>query len=131
MDTEDLIRRIIGAAIAVHKELGPGYLESVYETALTVELDSMGIRYERQKTVDILFRGLKVGEHRLDLVVEDIVIVENKAVLNLDQIFFVIVRSYLKAANLKDALLLNFAAMPLTIKRVGQEDTHRHLSDDR
>ena len=131
MDTEDLIRRIIGAAITVHKELGPGYLESVYETALTVELDSMGIRYERQKTVDILFRGLKVGEHRLDLVVEDIVIVENKAVQNLDQIFFVIVRSYLKAANLKDALLLNFAAMPLTIKRVGQEDTHRHLSDDR
>ena len=130
MDTEDLIRRIIGAAITVHKELGPGYLESVYESALTVELDSMGIRYERQKTVDILFHGKKVGEHRLDLVVEDIVIVENKAVLNLDQIFFVIVRSYLKAANLKDALLLNFAAMPLTIKRVGQEDTHRYLSDD-
>ena len=130
MDTEDLIRRIIGAAITVHKELGPGYLESVYETALTVELDSMGIRYESQKTVDILFHGKKVGEHRLDLVVEDIVIVENKAVQNLDQIFFVIVRSYLKAANLKDALLLNFAAMPLTIKRVGQEDTHRYLSDD-
>ena len=130
MDTEELIRRIIGAAITVHKELGPGYLESVYETALTVELDSMGIRYERQKTVDILFHGKKVGEHRLDLVVEDKVIVENKAVLNLDHIFFVIVRSYLKAANLKDALLLNFAAMPLTIKRVGQEDTHRYLSDD-
>ena len=56
---------------------------------------------------------------------------ENKAVLSLDKIFFVIVRSYLKAANLTDALLLNFAAMPLTIKRVGPEDTHRYLSDDR
>ena len=131
MDTEELIRRIIGAAIAVHKELGPGYLESVYETALTVELDGMDIRYERQKTVDILYHGTKVGEHRLDLVIEGRVIVENKAVLSLDKIFFVIVRSYLKAANLTDALLLNFAAMPLTIKRVGPEDTHRYLSDDR
>ena len=130
MDTEELIRQIIGAAIAVHKELGPGYLESVYETALTVELDAMGIRYERQKTVDILFHGKKVGEHRLDLVVEGKVIVENKAELSLDKIFFVILRSHLKAANLNDALLFNFAAMPLTIKRVGPEDAHRYLSHD-
>ncbi len=130
MDTEELIRRIIGAAIAVHRELGPGYLESVYETALTVELSQMGIRCEQQKTIDIRYRGTKVGEHRLDLVVEGKVIVENKAVASLDKIFFVVVRSYLKAANLNDALLLNFAAMPLTIKRVGAEDTHRYLAGD-
>ena len=130
MDTEELIRQIIGAAIAVHKDLGPGYLESVYETALTVELDRMGLRYERQKVVPIRFRDIIVGEHRLNLVVEGKVIVENKAVLSLDKIFFVIVRSYLKAANLKDALLLNFAAMPLTIKRVGSEDTQRYLAHD-
>jgi len=130
VETEELIRQIIGAAIAVHKELGPGYLESVYETALTVELDRLSIRFERQKVVDIIFRDKKVGEHRLGLVVEGKVIVENKAVLSLDNIFFVILRSYLKAANLNDALLLNFAAMPLTIKRVGPEDTHRYLSHD-
>ncbi len=130
MDTEELIRRIIGAAIAVHRELGPGYLESVYETALTVELSQMGIRCEQQKTIDILYRGTKVGEHRLDLLVEGKIIVENKAVASLDKIFFVVVRSYLKAANLNDALLLNFAAMPLTIKRVGAEDTQRYLAGD-
>ena len=130
MDTEELIRRIIGAAIAVHKELGPGYLESIYETALAVELSQMGIRCERQKSVDILYRGTKVGEHRLDLLVEGKVIVENKAVASLDKIFFVVVRSYLKATDLKDALLLNFAAMPLTIKRVGAEDIQRYLTDN-
>ena len=130
MDNEELIRRIIGAAIAVHKELGPGFLESVYETALTVELDRLGIQYERQKTVDILYRGQKVGEHRLDLLIEKTVIVENKAVLNLEKVFFVIVRSYLKASNLKNALLLNFAAMPLTIKRVGPEDAQRYLENE-
>ena len=130
MDTEELIRRIIGAAIAVHRELGPGYLESIYETALVVELSQMGIRCERQRAVDILYRGTKVGEHRLDLLVEGKVIVENKAVASLDKIFFVVVRSHLKATNLTDALLLNFAAMPLTIKRVGAEDTHRYLADN-
>ena len=130
MDNEELIRRIIGAAIAVHKELGPGFLESVYETALTVELDRLGIQYERQKTVDILYRGQKVGEHRLDLLIEKTVIVENKAVLNLEKVFFVNVRSYLKASNLKNALLLNFAAMPLTIKRVGPEDAQRYLENE-
>ncbi|MBI3415391.1 MAG: GxxExxY protein [Verrucomicrobia bacterium] len=127
MDNEELIRRIIGAAIAVHKELGPGFLESIYEAALCMELERLGILFERQKTVNILFRGKVIGEHRLDLLVEKTVIVENKAVLAMDKIFFSIVRSYLKAANLKDALLLNFAAMPLTIKRVGSEDAHRYL----
>jgi GxxExxY protein len=119
VDNEELIRQIIGAAIAVHKELGPGFVESVYEVALGIELDRLGLRYERQKTVDILYRGQKVGEHRLDLLVENAVVVENKATLALDKIFFVVVRSYLKAMKLRDALLLNFASMPLTIKRVG------------
>ena len=64
-------------------ELGAGYLESVYETALTVELDRMGLRYERQKVVPIRFRDRIVGEHRLDLVVEGEVVVEKKAVLSL------------------------------------------------
>ena len=130
MDNEELIRRIIGAAISVHKELGPGFLESIYEAAMSLELDRLGLRHERQKTVAILYRGQKVGEHRLDLLIENKVIVENKAVLALDKVFFSVVRSYLKASNLRDALLLNFAAMPLTIKRVGPEDAQRYLENE-
>ena len=128
MDVEELIRKVIGAAINVHRELGPGFLESVYEEALAVELEQEGIRFEKQKIIPILYLGKKVGEHRLDMLVEDCLIIENKAVSDLDPIFFGVARSYLKAAGKRDALLLNFAAMPLTIKRVGPEDTIRYRS---
>jgi GxxExxY protein len=129
MDIEELIRKVIGAAINVHRELGPGFLESVYEEALAVEFERQGIRYERQKLIPILYHGRKVGEHRLDMVVEDCLIIENMAVSELEPIFFVIVRSYLKATGKQDALLLNFAAMPMTIKRVGPEDTVRYRTN--
>ncbi|HWF20245.1 MAG TPA: GxxExxY protein [Verrucomicrobiae bacterium] len=119
---KELTGRIIGAAINVHKELGPGFIESVYESALAVEFDLLGIKYERQKTIDVFYRNKKVGEHRLDFLVEGAVVVELKAVVNLEKIFFVVTRSYLKATGKQTGLLLNFASMPLTIKRVSPED---------
>jgi len=131
VDVEELIRKVIGAAINVHRELGPGFLESVYEEALVIEFERQGIRFERQKVVPIHYRGRKVGEHRLDFLVEDSLVVENKAVSELEPIFFVIVRSYLKATGKREALLLNFAAMPLTIKRVGPEEISRFRSNSR
>lgn len=85
-----------------------------------MELESLGIKYERQKPLPILYKGKSIGEHRLDLLLENTLIVELKAVSELEDIYFAIVRSYLTAANLEDALLLNFATMPLTIKRVGR-----------
>lgn len=117
----ELTEKIIGAAIAVHTALGPGFLESVYEEALAVEFESRGIRYRRQVTVPIRYRGRLVGEHRLDFLVEEQVVVELKAVQELADIFFATVRSHLKATGLEAGLLLNFATMPLTIKRVGRE----------
>jgi GxxExxY protein len=80
-----------------------------------------GIAFERQKLLPIFYREHLIGEHRLDLVVEGKVIVELKAISNLEDIHYAIVRSYLKAANLADALLLNFATMRLLVKRVGRE----------
>lgn len=128
-DIEELIRRVIGAAINVHRELGPGFLETVYEEALVIEFKRQGIRFERQKVVPIHYLGAKVGEHRLDFLIEDCLVVENKAVSELEPIFFVIIRSYLKATGKRDALLFNFAAMPLTIKRVGPEDSVRYRNN--
>lgn len=125
MDPEELIRQVIGAAIQVHRELGPGYLEAVYEEALAVELGERGIPFERQKRVAVCYHGQPVGEHRLDLLVADCLIVENKALRELDDVFFVVVRSYMKATGLRHALLLNFGTMPLTIKRVGPEEIAR------
>ena len=117
----ELSGRVIGAAIQVHQTLGPGFLESVYEAALCIELDLLGISYERQKRVPLIYRGRPVGEHRLDLLVERMLVVELKAVKALEDIFFATIRSYMKAVAVEDGLLLNFATMPLTVKRVGRE----------
>ncbi|MBP6864206.1 MAG: GxxExxY protein [Candidatus Didemnitutus sp.] len=121
LGNRDLSGRVIEAAIEVHRALGPGFLESIYESALSVELSRRGIRFERQKTIKIFYQGVEVGEHRLDLLVEECLMVELKAVRQLDDIFFAIGRSYLKAGKIEDGLLLNFATMPLTIKRIGRE----------
>ena len=115
---EDLTGRIISCAIEVHKSLGPGFLESVYETALLLELRQAGLQVEQQKILPITYRNVMIGEHRLDLLVENKIIVELKATSALEDIHFAIVRSYLKASRLEHGLLLNFATMPLTVKRV-------------
>ena len=124
LELEELTGKIIGAAIRVHKELGPGFVESIYEEAMALELQTTGIPFERQKLVRVLYRGQPVGEHRLDLLVDKAVVVELKAVSELQDIFFARTRSYLKALDLKHGLILNFAAMPLTIKRVHREPSH-------
>ena len=111
--------RVIEAAIAVHVALGPGFLEVVYENALAVEFTARGIQFERQKIIRIQHRGVEVGEHRLDLLVERCLLVELKAVKEIEDIFFTVGRSQMKAAGIRDGLILNFAAMPLAIKRIG------------
>jgi GxxExxY protein len=112
---------IIGAAIAVHKALGPGFLEHLYEEALCIELTSWNIPFVRQKIIRLTYQDQPIGEHRLDLLVAERVVVELKAVKALEPVHFSIVRSYMKAVHADSGLLLNFAAMPLTIKRVGRE----------
>jgi GxxExxY protein len=113
--------RIIAAAIGVHRTLGPGFLESVYELALAVEFALSGIQFVRQKAVPLFYKDHQIGEHRLDFLVEDEIVVELKAISALEDIHFAIGRSYLKATNLQDGLLLNFATAPLTTKRFCRE----------
>jgi GxxExxY protein len=115
---EDLSKKIIGAALEVHRELGPGFLENVYEEALKVDLREHKLHFESQKEIKIEYLGVLVGTHRLDLVVENKIIVELKAVNELADIHFSQLRSYLKATGLKVGLLLNFAKPTLQIRRV-------------
>ena len=117
----DITREVIGAAIAVHTALGPGFLESIYEQALAVEFVIRGIAFVRQKTIPLFYHDHQIGEHRLDFLVDEKIIVELKAIEALDNVHFAIVRSYLKASQLSDGLLLNFSAMPLTVRRVRRE----------
>ena len=110
--------QIIGAAIKVHKELGPGFLESIYEEALKVELSKNELDFASQMEVQIEYLGVPVGLHRLDLLVQNEVIVELKAVKELADIHFAQVRSYLKATGMKVGLLLNFSKPTLEVRRV-------------
>ena len=130
LGNSDLTDRILAAAIRVHKKLGPGFLEVLYEEALAIELGSSDISFERQKSIPILYRGRVIGEQRLDLLVDGKVVIELKAISALEDIHFAIVRSSLKATNLDDGLLLNFATVKLTVKRVGREYRPRSLRED-
>ncbi|MGI6419201.1 MAG: GxxExxY protein [Thermoguttaceae bacterium] len=115
---DDLSGRVIRAAIAVHRELGPGFLETIYENALKTALCHRGMTYETQKEVTVFFEGEEAGSHRLDLVVERELVIELKAVKALEDIHFAQVKSYLKATGLRVGLLLNFNAPTLIVKRV-------------
>ena len=115
---EALSKEIIGAAIEVHRQLGPGFLEKIYEEALKVELGRNNLSFEFQKEIEVEYVGVVVGTHRLDLIVEDKVIIELKAVKKFEDIHFAQLRSYLKATDTNVGLLLNFARPTLEIKRI-------------
>lgn len=105
---DELTYRIIGAAMAVHSALGPGFFEKVYENALCHEFGKRGIRYQQQKRYRVRYDGVDVGEMIVDLVVEEQVIVELKAVRQLAPVTEAQVIGYLKAARLKRGLVINF-----------------------
>lgn len=100
--------QVIGCAIEVHRTLGPGMLESVYEKALCFELQQRGLNFASQVAVPILYKGQNLGDHRLDLLVENQIIVELKAVDRLDPVFHAQVLSYLKLTGKQLGLLINF-----------------------
>ncbi|MCA9234069.1 MAG: GxxExxY protein [Planctomycetales bacterium] len=105
---DELARAVIGAAIEVHKVLGAGFLESVYEEALCVELALRGIPFERQKPIALTYKDQKVGEARLDLLVGGELVVELKAVERIHPIHQAQVINYLRATGFQLGLLLNF-----------------------
>ncbi len=107
-ELDQLARTVIGAAIAVHRVLGPGYIESVYEEALCVELDFQTVPYQRQYRIAVQYRGRPVGEGRLDLLVANILPVELKAVEALAPIHQAQLLSYLKMTGFQLGLLINF-----------------------
>ncbi|WP_437279830.1 GxxExxY protein [Sorangium sp. So ce375] len=107
-EVNDAARRVVEAAVEVHRDLGPGYVESVYENALAVELGLRGIPFERQVAFRIEYKGHDVGEGRMDLLVERCLVVELKAVERFTEVHVAQAISYLKAAGHPLALLINF-----------------------
>ena len=107
-ELDALVTRVIGAAIEVHRTLGPGFLESVYEAALCFELKSRGLAVVRQVALTVSYKGHDVGEGRLDLLVENMLVVELKSVEKLAPIHTAQTLSYLRATGFRLALLINF-----------------------
>ena len=117
-DFDDLVYRVIGCMIEVHKELGPGFIEKVYRRSVEIELEHQGIQFESEKQITLEYRGEKVGIHRLDLFVEGQLVVELKTVETLHKKHYAQVRSYLKAVGKPVGLLVNFADFQLDARRV-------------
>ena len=115
-----LTQKIIGAAIEVHKGLGCGLLESIYEEALCYELELRGIKHERQVEIDVIYKGKVLKGQRIDLLVEGLVIVEIKSLVKLPEYVMAQLLSYLMATGLKRGLIINFGERRLVdgIKRV-------------
>ena len=117
---EETTFKIIGAAIEVHRELGPGYLESVYEDALCYELEKLNVRFERQVELDVKYKdAIFKRRFRADLIVEEKVLVENKAITTLSSSDEAQLFNYLKTTGLRVGLLFNFGASKLQkIRRI-------------
>lgn len=117
---DELTEKIIGAAIEVHKELGPGLLESIYEEALCYEFILQGIKFERQVPADITYKGHVIKGQRIDLLVEKEAVVEIKSLSKLPDVALAQIISYIKAAKLERGLIINFGEKRLIdgVKRV-------------
>jgi GxxExxY protein len=117
---DKLTEKIIGAAIEVHRELGPGLLESIYEEALCYEFDLQSIKHKRQVPADIIYKGKVIKGQKIDLLVEDEVVVEIKSLSRMPEVALAQTLSYLKATNLRRGLIVNFGEKRLIdgIKRV-------------
>ncbi len=115
---DELTYKIIGTAMAVHTELGPGFPEEIYQRAMMIGLTEDGLSYERELLVDIQFRGQAVGNFKLDFVVARKVVVEFKAVAALASAHIQQVIAYLAASGLEVGLLFNFGAASLEYKRL-------------
>ena len=119
-ETEEIMFRTIGAAIAVHRQLGPGYLESAYKGAMCLELRAQNLSFERERAVTIRYRGVDLRGQRIDLIVEKCVVVELKSVMRLDDIHRSQLISHLRTTELRAGLLINFRvpSLRLGIRRV-------------
>ena len=109
MNENELTEKIIGAAIEVHRHLGPGLLESIYEECLCYELNVIGLRFQRQIPLPVSYKGMKLESgYKMDLLIEDAVVVEIKATEQTPPIHAAQVLTYLKASNKRIGLLINF-----------------------
>ena len=114
----DITARVIGAAMEVHKFLGNGFPEVIYQRGLEKEMKLQGLPFQREFTMPIFYKGEKIGARRVDFLVYKVISVELKAIVKLEDVHLAQAINYLEAYNLEIGLLLNFGAKSLEIKRL-------------
>jgi GxxExxY protein len=115
---DDITRKIIGCAMRVHTKLGNGFQEVIYQRSLELEMALEGIKFEREKEMVIYYRDVEVGTRRVDFFVENLIMVELKAIIELEDVHLSQGINYLEAYNVEVGLLLNFGSKSLTVKRL-------------
>lgn len=118
----DITEKIIGASMKVHRYLGNGFQEKIYSRCLVIEFKSMGLHFEREKEQTIFYEGISVGTRRVDFLVADTVLVELKAVIQLENVHLAQAINYLEAFNLEVGLLINFGSTSLQFKRLHKKN---------
>ena len=116
MSVEELCYKVIGAAMAVHRHFGSGYLEEVYKNAMMVELKELGIEAEKEVAIPVDYKGIRVGDYRADIIVEKCLILELKAVSAMNSNHEAQLVNYLNATKMENGLLINFGAASLERK---------------
>ncbi len=117
---DDLTSRIIASAIAIHRVVGPGLAEQSYQAAMAIEMTDRGLSFSREPTISVDYKGVVIGQHRPDFIVEEQVILELKAVRAIEPVFAQQVLTYLRITGLKVGLLINFnvEALKFGVKRI-------------
>ncbi len=118
MKYEELTHKIIGCAMKVHSILGNGFQEVIYQRAMAIEMTNQGLSFQREKEMPIFYEGNDIGTRRVDFFVEDVIMVEIKAIINLEDVHLAQAMNYCQAYNLPIGLLMNFGAKSLEFKRV-------------
>ena len=115
---DELTYKIIGCALKVHNTLGNGFQEVIYQRCLAIELEKKGLIYEREKEMPIYYEGFEVGTRRADFIIEEKIMVEIKAIIQLEDVHLAQGLNYLTAYNLETGLLINFGSTSLQTKRL-------------
>ena len=118
MQHNDLTHKIIGCAMKVHSTLGNGFQEVIYQRALAVEMERQGLGFAREMECPVFYEDVQVGTRRVDFLVEDVVLVELKALIKLEDVHLAQAKNYLEAFKLEVGLLINFGARSLEFKRL-------------
>jgi len=124
---EELTRTIIGCAMEVHKRLGNGFQEVIYQRALDIEMKLVGLNFSREMEMNIFYRDHEIGTRRVDFYVENKIMVELKALVKLEDVHLAQAMNYLEAYKMEIGLLINFGAKSLEFKRV---HNNKHLNHD-